>query len=282
VTPDFDRLWNYDDPVGTERKFRAVRGEIAADHARLAELDTQIARAMGLQGRFDEALAALADVRAALRPAEVRAEIRYWLEMGRVMRSAGQPDAARPHFEQASLKAQPAGEDALYIDALHMLALVEADPEQRMRLDMEALRIAEASADITARNWRASLLHNIGMTQHELGDLDAALLAFEQALELRLPTGMAARIDVARWMVGWILRLQGRLAEALVIQQSLEQSYAVRGAPDGYVCEELGEIHLALGDPAAARNYFGRAFEKLQQDLGDSERLARMKRLAEG
>ncbi len=282
MTADFDRLWNYDDPAGTELKFRALRGLVAADNGRLLELDTQIARALGLQGRFDEALAVLANVRAALRPEEPRAEIRYLLELGRVLRSAGKPEAARPHFEDAGMKARHAGEDALYIDAVHMLALVEADPERRMRHDMAALGVAEASADITARNWRASLLHNIGMTQQELGDLDAALAAFERALELRLPTGIAARIDVARWMVGWVLRLQGRLAEALVIQESLEQSYAESGAPDGYVCEELGEIHLALGDPKAARNYFARAYKELQQELAGSERLARMSRLAAG
>jgi tetratricopeptide (TPR) repeat protein len=278
---DFDRLWNYDDPAGTELKFRALRHQLAADHGRLLGLDTQIARALGLQGRFDEALAVLAGVRAALRPTEARAEIRYLLEMGRVLRSAGKPDAARPHFEQAGQQAQRAGEDALCIDAVHMLALVEADPERRLWHDMHALRIAEASADLTARNWRASLLHNIGMTQQELGDLDAALAAFEQALELRLPTGIAARIDIARWTVGWVLRLQGRLAEAMLIQQRLEQSYAIRGAPDGYVCEELGEIHLALGDSGVARNYLGRAYDKLKHDLAGSERLARMKALAE-
>jgi len=48
-----DALWNFDDPIASEGRFRA-----AADAADLTDrpiLLTQLARALGLQGRYDEA-----------------------------------------------------------------------------------------------------------------------------------------------------------------------------------------------------------------------------------
>jgi hypothetical protein len=91
-------------------------------------------------------------------------------------------------------------------------------------------------------------------------------------------------------MIAWTLRLQGKLAEALAAQQALERRHAEAGTPGGYVQEELGELHLALAaGPDAdehrrlARLHFARAYALLQDDLaGDTERLARMKRLAAG
>ena len=57
----FDALWDYNDPAASEARFLDVRQTLGADedHARLMELDTQIARAQGLQGRFADALAML-------------------------------------------------------------------------------------------------------------------------------------------------------------------------------------------------------------------------------
>ena len=93
-------------------------------------------------------------------------------------------------------------------------------------------------------------------------------------------------------MIGWTLRLQGRMPEALALQEALEQEYATsHHASQGYVEEELGEIHLAWpGDDAwkhraVARKYFARAYELLSANGEidhDPDRLARMKRLAEG
>src|SRR5262249_52931333 len=54
--PDFDALWNYDQPAETERAFREAlaRTEAAALLGYRLELLTQIARTQGLQRRFDE------------------------------------------------------------------------------------------------------------------------------------------------------------------------------------------------------------------------------------
>ena len=58
MTPDeLDSLWDFDDPDGSERRFRALcpGRERSRAAALLAELLTQLARAEGLQRRFDDA-----------------------------------------------------------------------------------------------------------------------------------------------------------------------------------------------------------------------------------
>jgi tetratricopeptide (TPR) repeat protein len=294
ATTDFDALWNYDDPAGTEAEFRAVRPalEAAGDHGRLLELDTQIARTEGLQRRFAEARTTLDTVHAALRDGEARALIRYELEYGRMLRSSGHRDEAGPHFAAARDLAASAHEEALAIDAIHMLALVEPDPARQIALNQDALHFAETSTDPKARRWQGSLWNNIGMTYHDLGQLDRALAAFKTALALREQEHDTVRLAGARWMVAWTQRLQGDLGDALATQEALERELAGNGQPDGYVFEELGEIHLALAtrEPAAghadkARGYFARAYAVLKDDpdlADDPARLARMKRLAEG
>jgi tetratricopeptide (TPR) repeat protein len=281
-----DALWNYDDPAGAEAKFRAYGSWLiaAGDHAGLMELDTQIARAEGLQGRFDDATKTLQGVRAGLRVGEARAEIRYELELGRVLRSSGHPDDARPHFVRARTLADAARQDALSADARHMLVLVEADPARQVTAGLDALAFAEASRDPGARWWRGPVLHNLGMSYHDLGRLDDALKAFQHDLAVREEEHDAGAVLVARFSIAWIERLQGRLSEALAEEEALERVHA-----NGYVYEELGEIHLAMasGNQATAQrrlaqDYFTRAYALLKNDPGMGEdELVRMKRLAE-
>jgi tetratricopeptide (TPR) repeat protein len=246
---DFDALWDYDDPAATEAKFEAARPAIVAagDHGRLMELDTQIARTQALQRHFDQASATLDAVETALEPGEARARVRYELERGRTLRSGGSPAEARPHFERAKDLAAAAHEEALAIDALHMIALVEPERSRQIALNREAIGFAAASADPKARRWQASLWNNIGMTYHDQGELGPALDAFRTALALRERQGDDHLIHDARWMIAWTLRLQGDLAEALAAQEALERDPT--GPGDGYVFEELGEIHLALAPP---------------------------------
>jgi tetratricopeptide (TPR) repeat protein len=224
-----------------------------------------------------------------LRPDETRAAMRHQLEFGRVLRSSGSPEAARPFFERAAALAEAAGEDRFAVDARHMVALVEPDPARRVSLMLDDLEFAAASPDPDARRWRGSLWTNIGMAFHEMGDLDDALEAFETAADF-WEEDDPGRVLVAHWMVGWTLRLQGRLTEALATQEVLERAHAEAGTPGAYVQEELGELHMALARGAdaedhrrRARGHFARAHALLQEELaGDPDRLARIRRLADG
>ena len=63
--PNFDSLWNYGDPKGTEEKFRSLLDEAksSGDNSYYAQLLSQIARTQGLQRKFAEAHKTLDTVR---------------------------------------------------------------------------------------------------------------------------------------------------------------------------------------------------------------------------
>jgi tetratricopeptide (TPR) repeat protein len=193
-------------------------------------------------------------------------------------------ERARPLFVEAAERAQAAKLEALEVDALHMVALVETAPEAQLQWNRKALAVAAASADPQARNWDASLANNIGMTLHHAGRYEEALASFRTALAARERIGNAARIRVAHWMIAWTLRSLGRHDEALTILRRLEAEYAAGGTPDGYVFEEIGENLLAQQQGEAAKPYFARAWRTLSADTSpdrpDEAHLARLERLS--
>jgi tetratricopeptide (TPR) repeat protein len=161
------------------------------------------------------------------------------LEKGRVWNSRGDdPERARRSFEDALSEATDAGFDSLAVDALHMLAIV-APTEDQDAVNRRALELSSSSDDPRARQWRGSLLNNMGWTAFDRGDLDEALGLFEQALGARQEQGKVGEILIARWCVARCLREMGRVDEALAIQLELAAQLRSRGETDQYVDEEL-------------------------------------------
>ena len=279
--PDFDSLWDFNQPEATEKKFREFvpAAEASGDDSYHAELLTQIARTQGLQRKFAEAHGTLDGVETLLRPEFSRAKIRCGLERGRVFNSSGDKPAARPLFLEAWEEAVQAGEDFYAVDAAHMNAIVEP-PEQQMAWNLKAVEIAEKSHDERARNWLGSLYNNIGWTYHDAGQYEQALATFQKALAYREQQGKADTIRIAKWCIGRTLRSLNRIDEALRIQRSLLAEPGEN--PDGYVYEELGEC-LLIQRSDDAKYYFALAYQALSQDsyLTENEpaRLARLKML---
>ncbi|WP_341925595.1 tetratricopeptide repeat protein [Nocardioides psychrotolerans] len=235
---DLTSLWDFDDPAASEKRFRlAIRGASPRDQHVLM---TQLARAVGLQGRYDDGLGLL-DATTAVDP-EVTARIH--LERGRILRTRGLPDEARPELEAAVAAA--VGCDEVHVDALHMLALI-ASREEQSALHEEALRIARASADLRARDWDASLLNNIGMAHADAGEWHDALAAFENAWGARERQGDAGRTRIARWMVAWALRHLDRTTDALLMQRALKAELTAIGEHDPHVDEELAILEATSG-----------------------------------
>ena len=229
-------LWDFDDPAGSETRLLAASAT-ATPVDRLVLL-TQVARAVGLQQRYDEAHQLLDDVLDDAHADDDEVGTRVLLERGRLTRSAGSPVEAAPLFESAERTAKAAGLQSLRIDALHMRALV-ADPDVRRALETEALALARSASEPRARNWDASLLNNLGMGLADAGDFTGALGQFEEALTARRRIGEEAEIRVARWMVAWALRNLGRTAEAREQQRALKAELTAAGLTDPSVDEEL-------------------------------------------
>jgi tetratricopeptide (TPR) repeat protein len=245
-----DELWDFDQPTLSEERFRQASGSATHPTAGLA-LRTQLARALGLQQRFDEAAALLDDIAAAAAqlPLDGRAElqVRVALERGRLANSGGNADAARPHFVEARERAAAVGLESLAIDALHMLAIIAPLGEQA-ELHERAIVLADSATDPHARDWLASLLNNYGWTRFDLEQHEAALALFQQALLERLRQGTPRQIGIARWCVGRTLRALGRVDEALALQRQLKSANDAAGIDDHYVDEEIAACLAELGE----------------------------------
>ena len=283
--PDqIDALWDFDHPAESEAAFRRALQEwdAQADLNLQLELLTQIARAQGLQRRFDEAHATLDTVEVQLGQATSRVFIRYLLERGRVYNSSRQPERAKSYFAGAWELASTAGEDILAIDAAHMLAII-ASPEASLEWNERALELAERSSAPRALHWRGTLYNNIGWTYHGAGEYEQALATFQKATASRRAEGNPALIRIAVWAEARTLRSLGRVEEALALQQELLREFDALGEQDGYVYEEIAECLAALGRDDEARSYFARAYEALSRDpwLAESEpaRLERLRNL---
>jgi tetratricopeptide (TPR) repeat protein len=257
---DLESIWNWDNPAESEKKFRALPAD--------GEVQTQIARAQGLQRKFDEAHKTLD----AIVTNSPRIEVRYLLERGRVFNSSGRPDQARPLFLAAWERAQKANLDGFAVDAAHMLGILDG-----LEWNQKALALAEKSSDPKAQGWIGSLLNNIGWAYYDKGEYAKALDCFERDRKWFENRQKDEPVRIARYSIGKTLRALGRTEEALALQQKLK--------PDGYVLEEIAECLLALKRSAEARPYFAHAFELLSKDewlvANEPQRLARLKQLAQ-
>jgi tetratricopeptide (TPR) repeat protein len=305
--PDFDTLWDYNKPAGTEAKFREVlkTAETSGDSAYLAELKTQIARTLGLQQKFDEAHELLDEVEGGLRQKRAgsaltlrsgsateaspslqqweNVKVRYLLERGRVFNSSKQKDEALPLFEEAWTIGLESGLDFYAVDAAHMMAIA-APAEQVMEWNQKALALAEKSSEPKARRWRASLYNNIGWDFFSQQKYDSALAMFEKAVPARIEQQQPTELRFAKWCVAKAQRMLGRLDPALAAQHALEVEWRESGeGEDGFVFEEIAECLLSKGDASAAKPYFAKAYELLSTDVwlarDEPERLARLKQL---
>ena len=280
---DFDKLWDYQDPAGTEAKFRELlpRAE-AGDPAYLAELLTQIARTQGLQTKFDEGHRTLDRAEAMLSDEMKLPRVRYLLERGRVFNSCGQPDNAMPYFEQAWKLGEEAKLPRYAVDAVHMIAIAKKNPKEQVEWNLRG--IAMVDADPSQRGWLYAFYNNLGEAYARLGEYEKGLDAFRAMAKLDTDKGNEPELytlkDQSR-----MLRALGRSAEAAAVLQPALNRLAREQKNDGWISEEHGEILLAQGKPDAARPHFAAAYGLLSNDpwvvRNEPAKLERLRRLSE-
>ena len=268
-TMEFDKLWNYNDPAATEKKFRELlpEAEKSGDAEYHLQLLTQLARTQGLQKKFDAAHEILDSVKPKLGKGTPIAEVRYLLERGRTFNSSKKVAEGLELFLQAWKLGVERRLDFYAVDAAHMVAIAEKEPAKQMEWNLKAVKLAEQSKEERARGWLGSLYNNIGWTYHDQGKYEEALETFRKALDFRERKGELPNIQIAKWSVARALRSLKRCDEALKIQRALEAEYAKANAKDGYVFEELGELLLATDQAGEAKKYFGLAYDELSQDI---------------
>ncbi|WP_127818212.1 hypothetical protein [Microbacterium sp. CPCC 204701] len=169
-----DELWDFSDAAGSEARLRDAREE-QTDAADRAELDTQVARALGLQERFAEAHAILDRIDVSDDALAARAA----LERGRLHNSAGDHEGAVAYFLAAADAASRAGRVFLQVDALHMLAI--AEPAQAGEWTEAALAVLEDVDDPRTLRWRVSLHNNAGWAHVDARRFAEALASFERS-----------------------------------------------------------------------------------------------------
>jgi tetratricopeptide (TPR) repeat protein len=213
---ELDALWNFDDPIASAARFAQAAAEDDRTEAERAELETQRARALGLQQRFDEADALLDSLGPALGVLDVRIQ----LERGRLRRSEGRIEEAVRLFDEAAVRARRVGDLFLTVDALHMLAI--ADPERSAQWTAEGLAALETSSDPRTLRWAVSLHNNRGWALIGESSPAEALEELVLARESAIVVGTDDQRFWADWSVAHALRLVGRVEEAAAIQHRLQ------------------------------------------------------------
>ncbi len=209
-------LWDFDDLDGSQARLREQLERETTDGGR-AEVLTQLARVEGLREKFVEGQELIYQAEALAGDA-VAARIRIDLERGRLLRSSGDAYNAMPLFEAAYNAAMAAGELFMAVDAAHMCAIAATDRGSRLGWTQRGIEIAQASSDRNVSYWLGPLYNNLGVDHAEAGEQEAALEAFQRALEVRLryPENPEA-IRWAKESVAEALQALGRDEEARAV-----------------------------------------------------------------
>ena len=276
--PDFNDLWDYSDPTGTEAKFLQLLPN-STNISYTLQLQTQIARTYSLRNQFEQAHKILDGIEAEMIGDDI-VTVRYLLERGRCFNSAEKPEQAVPLFERAALLAEQIGAQYYCVDALHMLGIAAPTVEQ-LNWHLKGVDAARGCTDKRARSWEGALLNNIGWDYFEQKDYQNALKTFEEtAVFYESKPEHLDHYQIAQWSIAKTLRLLDRPAEGLAILRELEAA----GKMDGFTEEEIGECLLAMNKTEEAKPYFDAAYHKLTQIswvVSDAERLARLQKYGE-
>lgn len=282
--PNFDSLWNYNDPQATRKKFEKIYAEYSetAPQDYLLSLKTQIARTFSLKGSFSEAHKILDSVEDQLVNTIVK--IRYYLERGRTFNSDHKFSAGLPLFLKAYDLSIEEKEDFFAIDAAHMLAIASKKIEEQNEWSQKGINLAEDSSDPKAKKWLGSLYNNLGWGYQDIRKHKEALDLFKKAQKHHEDNGNDQGEFIARWTVAHCYRSMNEFDQAIEILVELESIMEEKDSLDGYVYEELAENYLSNEEDEKSKIYFKKAYDELSKDSwlagNEAKRLQRMKDLS--
>jgi tetratricopeptide (TPR) repeat protein len=271
---DIDALWNFPNPAESEQRFRDALKRANADEA--LELETQIARTFSLRHEDAKAHAILDEVQRKIVPTTPEVvRVRLALERGRTLRKPNDFEIARPHFQEAFDRATAAKLTLLAIDAAHMFGFSK-DLDEAQRWNERALELAMSGEHPRAIRWRATLTHNMGVSERDRKNYDLALSHFEASELAERTLNRPHRQRIVRWQIANTLRLQGKIDEAFAIQLRIEREADEANAPDVYIYTELAELFDAKRDSTKAKSYATRALALAEKDSWMMENEAKL------
>lgn len=287
--PNFDAMWDYSHPDSTEMRFKEVlplltqTTEFKVDEQYHAELLTQIARAQGMQGKLDEAAINLKQAENLIKDNMPVAQIRYFLEKGRLLNAMGEKENATKTFLNAYEYGLDNKLDLYTIDAAHMLGILEP-PDKQIEWNLIACELVEKTDDPRCQGWLGALANNIGWTYFDLDEYEKAWVFFQKGYDWRQAQSDDEATRIAKWSVARCLRALEKYDEALQMQLELETEIKEKQLEqDGYVYEELAELYLIIEEPILMKRYALWAKELLSRDSwlveNQPDRLQRLKDL---
>lgn len=187
-----DQLWNPADPKESEARILAAITSGGYDADERAELATQLGRAVGLQGRFEEADGLLDAIDASEEPT---IGVRVLVERGRLLTADGHAAMAAPLLDQAAELADHLGEDYLAVEALSLLAA--ADAGHAALWTRSALEYASTAHDPAAKRWMATLHQDLGQLLLAEGREPEAVVEFQLAEQWAERAGTPAQAELA-------------------------------------------------------------------------------------
>jgi tetratricopeptide (TPR) repeat protein len=159
-----------------------------------------------------------------------------------------------------------------------MLALMLPFEEARIWMDRGVV-LAERSPDPTIRHWVGVIMNNWGGRLDEQGDHEGAALAFARALAARRLENDLAVSRASEFALAVQLRKLGLAAQALSIQDRLQQETTSAKEPVGEILIERVENLRTLNRKDEARRAAEEALHSLSGQGAPAEQIDRLRSL---
>ncbi len=280
-------MWDFSDPEACEKKFLEKMKEHSKSAFDVWELQTQVARALGLQGKFIQAFHVLDSIQAGFEYAPTCKSkdlvgIRYNLERGRILLLDKRISESIRYFRFALKLALKIEADDLSVDAIKMLLSVTCVNE-RIELGLKGINIASEKGNENLHYSIGEMATGVGQAYLEKQDYQKAIEQFMHARDIFSKAFDADNVRVIRRLICIAQRYLGQHKEALLELRAQEEWLKKSGNIDGIVFEEIAENLLALGHSSSSI-YFSKALKCFETQLliadMDPKRITRIRELA--
>ena len=280
-------MWDFSDPLASEKNFREKMKKHSNSAFEVWELQTQVARALGLQEKFFQAFQVLDSIQAGLEYAPVCESkdlvgIRYNLERGRILLLTEKIEDSIRYFRFAYKLAMKISAYDLSIDAIKML-LNLTSVNERIDLGLKGISIATERGNENLYSSIGELATGVGQAYLENKEYQKAIEQFMHARDIFSKLIDAENARTSRRSICIAQRGLGNYKEALLELRMQEEWLKKSDNLDGIVFQEIAENLLALGHSSSSI-YFSKALEcfKLQDLIADMDpkRISRIRELS--